>query len=261
MKTAWLKLVFGAILLGISAEIRAEILPTDTILTENEINVESDVKTENADTLKKLEVLKEKKKIFYGFGAHLDFATPIITTLTDRAMFSAEGAVNVNLLYRYYPVFEVGFGSANKTTGGEIYKVNAPFYRVGADFSLLKTKDKDGNFKIVESYPYIGLRYGFSLMNYALTGVRIQDDYWSENQTVDFPSKPVFVGWGELVAGVRVNAYKGLTMGWAMRLSFLSHGVAEGVRSQLWYVPGFGKNNPLNFTFNYSIGYFFKYDK
>ena len=88
----------------------------------------------------------------------------------------------------------------------------------------------------------------------------INDDYWGVSRPLEVNPKYLYAGWAELVAGVRVNMAKGFTMGWNIRLGLLSHTSKSSLKNQLWYIPGFGKNNTVNVMFNYTFGYTFNYD-
>ncbi len=206
---------------------------------------------------------KPHKQIFYGMSAHLDVASPLINYLVDKSTLSFEACVDVDLLHKYFPIVEVGFGYADKLNDDGIhYKVRAPFYRIGLNYNILRMKDKGGNAKVFTgSYPYVGVRYGFSLFKYSLDGVMIHDDYWGVSRPLVVNPKYIYAGWAELVAGVRVNMVKGFTMGWNVRLGLLSHSSQKSAKAQLWYVPGFGKQNTVNFMFNYTFGYTFDYQE
>lgn len=224
-------------------------------------------KTES-DTLqvekkKTIKQQKNKEQIYYGFSTHLDLASPIITPLANDLVVSAEAAFDVNLLQKYFPIVEVGYTYVNKSDS--VHKVNyktaAPFFRLGINYSLMKTKTKEGEKKVVLNYPYIGLRYGFSVLKHQLDGVMITDKYWGEEVPLVFPSKVIYVGWLELLAGVRVDIAKGFTMGWNVRVGVLPHASKKNVKNQLWYIPGFGKTSNMPFMFNYTIGYTFRTKK
>lgn len=221
------------------------------------------VAVERQDTLAKKKPKKNSRQVFHGFSVHLDAASPLVNYLIDKSTLSFEACVDVDLLHRFFPIAEVGFGYADKLNDDNIhYKVKAPFYRLGMNFNILRMKSKDGESKIFTgSYPYIGLRYGFTLFKYGLDGVIVNDDYWGVSRPMEVNPKYLYAGWAELVAGVRVNMVKGFTMGWSVRLGVLSHTSKPSLKTQLWYIPGFGKNNTVNFMFNYTFGYTFNYDK
>ncbi|MBO5975359.1 MAG: hypothetical protein J6P95_06565 [Paludibacteraceae bacterium] len=212
---------------------------------------------------KKSRIKKNNDQIYYGFSTHLDLASPVITPLANNLVVSAEAAFDVNLLQKYFPIVEVGYTYVNKHDSiHEVnYKTSAPFFRLGINYSLMKTKTKEGEKKVVLNYPYIGLRYGFTVMKHQLEGVTITDKYWGENAPLAFPEKLIYVGWLELVAGVRVAIAKSFTMGWNVRIGLLPHASGKNVKNQLWYIPGFGKTSNTPFMFNYTIGYTFRTKK
>ena len=57
----------------------------------------------------------------------------------------------------------------------------------------------------------------------------------------------------EVNVGIRVNVWKGLSMGWNIRMKYL---LKEGStpNANPWYIPGYGPNGS-NFGFNYNIYY------
>lgn len=212
---------------------------------------------------KSLKIKKPKEQIYYGFSTHLDLFSPIITPLANDLVVSAEASFDVNLLQKYFPIVEVGYAYVNKSDSIHAvnYKTAAPFFRLGLNYSLMKTKTKEGEKKVVLNYPYIGLRYGFSVLKPHLDGVMITDKYWGENEPLLFPKKLVYVGWLELVAGVRVSIAKSFTMGWNIRVGLLPHASGKNVKNRLWYIPGFGRTSSTPFMFNYTIGYTFRTKK
>ena len=65
-----------------------------------------------------------------------------------------------------------------------------------------------------------------------------------------------YAGWMEVLGGVRVDLFKGLTLGWSIRLKTFLHTSAPD-KSYVWYVPGYGKSSGMGVMFNYTIGYTF----
>ena len=61
-----------------------------------------------------------------------------------------------------------------------------------------------------------------------------------------------YVGWIEIVGGIRVDIYRGLTMGWSVRLKTAFHAKNK---TQLWWTPGYGFTQGAQFAFNYTLGY------
>lgn len=202
--------------------------------------------------------VEDKGPVFRGVSAHIDIASPLMGKIIDRSIKNAEALVDVNLLDKYFPVLEVGYAYLDKVgANGIAYTAQAPFFKLGANFNLLKSVDKKGKRKNMDSYGYLGLRYGLSPVRYDLSGVTVEDGYWGGSAPVDFPTKVAYAGWGEIVAGVRVDMIKGFTMGWSVRFkSFLHTNISP--KAQMWYVPGYGNSDGSAFSFNYTLGYTFR---
>lgn len=198
---------------------------------------------------------KPSSPLFAGISAHVDIASPIMGVAIDPSLITAQAVMDVNLLNRYFPVFEIGYASINSLAGnGSIYQAQAPFGRIGMNLNLLKADDKKGNPRSVRSYPYVGVRYGMSVVKYNLSNVPYPQNYWTETQLVDFSGKNAYAGWAEVVAGVRLDMFKGFTMGWSVRINLLLHSSLDN-KSFLWYVPGYGNSSGTTFAFNYTLGY------
>ncbi|MDR0828755.1 MAG: DUF6048 family protein [Prevotellaceae bacterium] len=212
----------------------------------------------NDEPEREKEVKSSYKGVAYrGFSLHADIAAPIMEKLILKNALAFEIQADVNLYDKIFPIFEVGFGTINSTlNNGSSYKTASPFFRIGLNYSLLKNINKDGTPKIIHSYPFLGLRYGFNILPYQIDNVQINSDYWGETQMVNFGEKAVFAGWGEIVGGVRIDIKNGFTMGWSVRAKMLFH--ASKNKTQLWYVSGYGLTSGSNFSFNYTIGYTFK---
>ena len=198
---------------------------------------------------------KESEITYNGWSAHADIASPLMGLAVDKSIVTAEAAVDVNLSNRFFPTLEMGYGAVStQMTNGSTYSATAPFARLGMNFNLLKTKDKEGNMKPHCNYAYLGLRYGISLVDYQLANVPITSGYWGENQLLSWNGKNAYAGWGEVVAGVRVDMAKGFTMGWSIRMKLFLH-TSLDEKQTLWYVPGYGNSSGNTFTLNYTLGY------
>lgn len=195
--------------------------------------------------------------VFRGVSAHLDVASPLMGLVYSNKIFNIETQVDVNLFDRLFPILEVGFTSVDKSVGEASYITRAPFFKVGINYGLMKGYDKKGEPRSLKNYPFVGVRYGFSPMNYQLNNIVVRDDYWGEEVVRNYSKSLLYAGWVELVAGVRIELIKGVTMGWSVRFKMALH--SAGVeKEKLWYVPGFGITNSSSFSFNYTIGYTFR---
>ncbi len=198
---------------------------------------------------------KDSKLTYNGWSAHADIASPLMGLAVNKGVLTGEAGVDVNLSNRFFPTLEMGYGAVNaQVTNGSTYSAAAPFGRLGMNFNLLKTKDKEGNMKLHRNYAYLGLRYGISLVDYQLANVPITRGYWDENQLLSWNGKNAYAGWGEVVAGVRVDMAKGFTMGWSIRMKLFLH-TSLDEKQTLWYVPGYGNSSGNTFTLNYTLGY------
>ena len=164
---------------------------------------------------------------------------------------STEIGIEVNLMNRFIPVVEIGYGSTN-TIDEETdihYKTSAPFFRVGMNYNFFFKKP------YLPGFLYGGIRYGFSSFSYDV------DAPTMTSPTFPYPEVPFVyegiktnVGWAELLAGIRVNVYKNFYMGWSVRYrKRLS--IKKDEHSEPWYIPGFGKNGSTNLGVTYSLIY------
>ena len=194
--------------------------------------------------------------VFRGLSVHADVGSPIISLLGGYAR-SYELQLDVNIYRRLYPIFEMGYATAKKESmSGIVYDTKAPFFRVGLNYGLLKPFRDDGSERSVQYYPFVGLRYAFSPVTYNLSNVEIKDEYWGTSAVEDFRHNVKYAGWMEVVGGVRVDLFKGLTLGWSIRLKTFLHTSAPD-KAYVWYVPGYGKSSGMGVMFNYTIGYTF----
>ena len=219
-------------------------------------NVSSHDHSEEEEQEQRPKIKQFQGNVFRGLSIHADVGMPIISLLGGYAR-SYEMQIDVNLYRSIYPIFEFGYATAKKEAiSGIVYDTKAPFFRVGLNYSLLKPFKDDGNERSVKSYPFVGVRYAMSPIMYNLLNVEITDEYWGTTAVEDFRNNVKYAGWLEVVGGVRVDLFKGLTIGWSVRLKTLLHTTAPD-ESYVWYVPGYGKSSKMGFMFNYTIGYTF----
>lgn len=192
---------------------------------------------------------------FNGLRAEIDLAPIVSSFMGNGEIFSYEGAIQAYVLNKYYPVLEIGYAGANHSTLSDInYKTNGMFARLGVDFNLVKPKK---GAKPINNVFLAGARLGFSSFKYDMTNIVVTDDYWNETTTLNFSNEPATKLWFEVVAGMRVEIFKNIYMGWSIRNR---HILGQSVTGEMspWYIPGFGKNiNGSNWGVNYSVGYKF----
>lgn len=205
---------------------------------------------------------KKEKRIlldpaFRGFSVNFDIASPFMGLAVDKSVVNLEAFADVNLYNIFFPVFEIGYGSINKTIeNGANYSASAPFWRIGMDFNIIGVPDTKYEIKRLKHYGYLGLRYGMSIVDYHMTNIPYYDDYWNEPLTANLSGIGTYAGWMEIVGGIRIDIISGLTMGWSARVRMLYHNAAPS-KEMMWYTPGFGTVGGAKFNFTYSIGYTF----
>ena len=81
-----------------------------------------------------------------------------------------EAQLRVNLKDKYFPVVEIGYGTADadEITTGLKYKTSAPYARVGMDFNIARNKHDD--YRI-----YVGARYAMTDYKFDVSSDVIKD--------------------------------------------------------------------------------------
>ena len=102
-------------------------------------------------------------KWWNGFTVQTDIASLINSSLAKGITYSMEGAIQVDLKHKFYPVFELGYAGADKISNDNVgFKTNALFGRVGVDFNLIKQKPESDP---TNNLFFIGLRLGMTHFN------------------------------------------------------------------------------------------------
>lgn len=196
---------------------------------------------------KKTEVIPDSTALFQGVEVSTDLVGPAMRVIGDYGHFS--GALRINLKDRYFPAFELGYASCDETDDGTHinYKTSAPFWKVGADFNIMR--NKHDIYRV-----YIGARYAFTSYKADYSAPPVEDPIWggtSEWGETDMKCK---CSWAEILFGVQAKIWGPIDLGWSMRYcKRLSY--SEGDYSNAWYVPGFGKtgNSNITATFDFII--------
>ncbi|NDV46681.1 hypothetical protein D0T49_06435 [Paludibacter sp. 221] len=198
---------------------------------------------------------EEKIPLYQGVKAELDLASIVMSAISNGETYSVEANVQVNLREKYFPVLEMGFAGANKISHNDYgFKTNGIFARIGIDYNLMKPNAPDAS---IRKYFFLGGRYAFSPFSYDVTNVIVEDDYWGGEAVRDFLGMKTTKHWLEVVAGLKVEVFQNIYMGWNVRIKILLGQEKLGEISP-WYIPGVGiKSTGANWGFNYTIGYKF----
>lgn len=199
-------------------------------------------------------VPKMEFPLFHSASIGVDLWSPVM-----RAFGTSYGLIGfsaqLNLHNRYIPTFEIGLGSANYAPEDNNYVYKSPmsiYFKLGADYNVFFNSNPDYMF-------YAGLRYGFSPFKWQVTDVVPSDNYWQNNQPIDFPSQSSFTGYFELLAGVKVKIYGNISMGWSVRYHQILH-QSNKKYGEPWYVPGYGSRGSA-ITATFSVFYSLPLDK
>ena len=193
---------------------------------------------------------KEEMPFFQGVMVGVD-VYGFLNQALGSDIRTTEASIEANLLNRFFPVLEIGYGSMDVTDDEtEIhFKTSAPFFRVGMNYNVFYQKPElPGNLTV-------GLRYGFSSFEYDMQAPDLTDPNWGHTQIpVDYTGVKSKVGWLEAVVGLKANVYKGFYLGFNVRYrSRLS--MTKNENSEPYYIPGYGRGKPTNFGITYSIIY------
>lgn len=184
--------------------------------------------------------------LFKGLSVSYDLAGTVMRLVGDYGQI--EGALRMNLRDRYFPIAEIGWGTAKHDTDpvtGLMAKTNAPYGKIGCDVNISKNKHDD--YRVL-----FGARYGFTNFKQEVSGT-VDVPYWGG--TVDYATneKSISYHWAELVFSLDAKLIGPVRLGWSFRYKLkLSGSGNDG--EKIWYVPGYGKDgDKLGGTFNISI--------
>lgn len=195
---------------------------------------------------------KDLTPLFNGLTIQGDIASAVSSLISGGETYTYEASTQVDLKHKLFPVLELGYGGANKTSNDAInYKANGLYGRIGVDINLLSPKKDE---KPTTNLLLAGVRLGMSSFPYSISNAIVKDDYWNETQIMNYPNQNATKVWYEIALGVRVEVTKSVFMGWTVRSrNLLSQNASGGVAP--WFIPGYGNNTDNNWGFNYVIGY------
>lgn len=205
--------------------------------------IPADAQNRRKDT----EVKKDTVALFRGFSVSADLVGPVMMAVGDYGQY--EAALHLNLKDKYFPVFELGYGRADHTeeTTQLSYKTSAPYFRIGADFNVLK--NKHDIYRL-----FVGVRYAFTSFKYDLSSPGVNDPVWGGVTPYEATDVKCNYHWLEVGLGVDVKLAGPLHLGWSLRYK-QRLSADEGTLGKAWYVPGFGETGTSAFgaLFNVAI--------
>ena len=139
--------------------------------------------------------------------------------------------------HRYVAVFDYGFEKWTFSDTTYMYESSGNYYRVGLDANLIP-RDKFG------SSLYFGLRYGQGSFEEELVGT-VSYPQWGSS-LIDGENREMRVQWFEMVMGMKAKVWKGLVLGYTLRLK-LSPEFSDPQEFETYRIPGYGIGRSSNF--------------
>lgn len=193
----------------------------------------------------------EPQPLLRAITVQADVAGPFISKLQSSGVSYFEASADLNLRNKWFPVWEIGYANINHIAdeGGQ-YIAKGIYNRIGINVNLLKTNNPK---QIAQSTLFVGLRFGFAPFSYDIRNLPMADEYWKTGTVTNANDLKASAKWGEFVAGVRLNVFKNITLGWSGRLKM---GLSTGGQTYSpWYVPGYGITGGAVWGFSYNVGY------
>ena len=187
---------------------------------------------------------KDTIPLLRGFQVSFDIFGAAQKALSSYGQY--EGALRVNLRDKWFPIVEIGYGMADHHDEvTEIaYKTEAPYFRAGLDYNVLKNKHANNRV-------FVGARYAFTSYKVDVERRNLPDPVWKWDSGFRVDGMSCSHHWFELVFGIDAKVFGPLHLGWSVRYKRrLFHN--DGDIGQTWYVPGFGiyGDTRLGGTFN-----------
>lgn len=189
---------------------------------------------------------KDSIPLMRGFQVSVDVAGLAQLMLGDYGQY--EAALRLNLHDQWFPVFELGYGKASHTDDPVTrlsYKTQAPYFRVGIDFNLLKQKHQANRL-------FAGLRYAHTSYKIDVWCDDFEDPVWRWKTGYGVRDVPCYQHWAEAVIGIDSQIWGPAHLGWSVRYrQRLSH--SEGELGNSWYVPGYGTQDTSTIAATFNV--------
>lgn len=189
---------------------------------------------------------KDSVPFFNGLAVSFNLSSAATRWLTDRGEY--EGALRINLHDQYFPVIEIGVGTADHQTDdvtGLSYKTTAPYFRIGCDINLLKNKHDRNRL-------YAGIRYAFTNYKVDITREALQDPVWNTEASFGVNGEKCNQHWAEVVFGLDAYIWGPLHLGWDVRYK-RRIAYKKSTIGNTWYVPGYGIYGDTRIGANFNV--------
>ncbi len=148
-------------------------------------------------------------------------------------------------------VADFGFGNSEVSNQNMDFKSKNIFGRIGLDKTFFNQE-----FKGDMDNAFIGLRYGFGIVNRGEANYYIKDTVWG-NTAGTMPPSNFIAHWLELGGGFRIEIVKNIFLGWNVRAkTFINPKKFEELPPS--YLAGYGrseKNTAFGYNFYLMVGF------
>lgn len=160
---------------------------------------------------------------------------------------------DVNFHNRYFPVFEVGLGSADNAPADKDFHYVSPlsiYFKLGANYNFIFNSNPDYKF-------FAGARYGFTPFKWGIKSAYPAEGYWGPTPPFSIENQSATAGWLELCLGLRIKIWRNISAGWMFKYHFILH-ESKSSFGEPWYIPGYGTRGQAitgAFTFSYTLDF------
>ncbi|WP_298427423.1 DUF6048 family protein [uncultured Kordia sp.] len=192
----------------------------------------------------------------YGLRIGLDLSRPI-RVLLEKDYQGFEVVGDFRITKKFYLAAELGNEKKTVDEDQLNFTTEGSYLKVGFDFNAYE------NWFGMENSIFVGLRYGYSTHKQTLNSYRIyiNDTHLENPDNLEFAPGTEFSSlnahWIEAVAGIKVELYKNIYLGFSVRLNRLLS-TKEPDNFQNLFIPGFNKvttDSNVGAGFNYTISY------
>ncbi|MDE6811726.1 MAG: hypothetical protein K2J15_05185, partial [Muribaculaceae bacterium] len=145
----------------------------------------------------------------------------------------------------FFPVIEagIGFSDAYPDDGRCHFKSAPSFYvRIGMNYNFLYKSNPD--YQV-----FLGLRAAMASFGYDIYSISPGSQYDYEDGPENMTGLHATCFYGQVLGGLKVKIYRGLSMGWTFRYAFDIHQKFSDDLYPAWFIPGKG-TGPISATFS-----------
>ncbi len=177
----------------------------------------------------------------------LDLSRFVVTAL-EPVHNNFELSLGFSVAENFQLQAEGGYLNVDFSDSTYTYKQSGSYYRFGAEYNMLERLP--GELDQI----YLGLMYGYSPYTHEAENITISDGYWGIGEG-SLPLTNNTAHWIEIKGGLRVELWRNLFVGYALRLRIFMAGKTDS-KLDPYLIPGFGKaDKTTSIGMSYSVFY------